>query len=493
MPDSQPAAAMPVNAVEPAREPEDGRSSRELWWALAVTLAAAFMSIIDSFIVNVAIPSIRTDLHASFAEVELAAGGYVLAYGLLLVMSGRLGDGFGYKRVFIAGIVVFSLASLACGLAPNPTVLIVFRLVQGCGAALYFPQVLTFIQTTFTGPALVRAFAVFSGIIGLAAIAGQLVGGALISANLFGLQWRPIFLINIVIGGATALGAAHTLPSRPSAARPGLDLTGVLILAATLLLVLIPLADGQSAGWPLWTWLMLALFPVAMAGFLRWERRLATLGANPLVNPAMFRNRSFTAGNAVNFAFFAGSTGLYFVLTVHLQGALHYSPWTAGLTFTPLAATFGLTSLLVPRASKLLGRRLLPVAYAINGIGALALLVTAILGGDRLTNLALAPALAVIGIGEALGVSPLLSTILGEVPKADAGAASGVLETVGQVAMSFGISTLGLIYTATRGATGLASAAAFDWALVANLLITLTATVLVTRLGHRSPAGRAVP
>jgi EmrB/QacA subfamily drug resistance transporter len=465
-------AAVPTSTAIPARQ----------WWALAITLAGTFMAIMDTYIVNVAIPSIRVDLHASYAQVELSASAYVLAYGLVLVTGGRLGDAFGYKRMFMIGIVAFSVASLACGLAPNPVLLIVFRIVQGCAAAMFFPQVLSFIQTAFSGSALMRAFSLFTATIGLAAIAGQLIGGALISANLLGLQWRPIFLINLVIGVAVTIGAAATLPGARTPARPRLDLVGVALLAIALVLVLIPLVEGQSDGWPVWIWIMLALSVPVLTAFLRWERRNTARGAQSLVNPKLFGNRSFTVGNGVNFAFFAGSTGLYFVLTVHLQNTLGYSPLAAGLTFTTLAVTFGITSLLVPWASRLLGRHMLTIGYTINAVGALALVLIAVFAGSHLSTVDLMPALALIGIGQGLGVTPLLGAILGGVRPEDAGAASGVLETVGQVGMSLGISVLGLIYSAARGATGTDVTGAFAWALVANVVLAVVATLLVARL-----------
>lgn len=322
---------------------------------MVVAMAAVFMAIMDSFIVNVAAPSLRTELGASFAQVELAVGGYVLVYGLLLVTGGCFGDLFGHRRLFLVGAVVFTLASLAAGLAPDPVSLIVFRALQAIGATLFYPQVLSVVQTTFTGKAHARAFAVFGAVIGLASIAGQLFGGLLITADLFGLGWRNVFLINVPVGLLTVYGAMRTLPGHTETARTRLDLTGVGLLTAALSLLFVPLIEGPHTGWPSWTVVSLIGAPIVFAGFVVWEKRLARRGGNPLVNLSLFRRRSFGAGNAIAVAFFAGNAGLFFVLTLQLQSGMGYSALEAGLTFTPLAVTFAIASLIAPRLAPRLG------------------------------------------------------------------------------------------------------------------------------------------
>ncbi|WP_220447582.1 hypothetical protein [Nonomuraea diastatica] len=252
--------------------------------------------------------------------------------------------------------------------------LIAFRAVQAVGAGLFYPQVLAVLQTVFTGRTRATAFAVF---------------------------------------GATI----RLLPSgRASGIRSGLDLTGVGLLSGALLFLSVPLVEGQHAGWPVWTWISLGASVPTLAAFVAWERRLAVRGGSPLVDPALFRLRAFASGNAIALAFFAGNAGLFFVLTLQLQNGMGYSPLAAGLIFVPLAAAFAAASLLGPRIQAVLGHHALTLGYAINAAGTLALLVTAWAAGTGATGWILLPALAVIGFGEGLGVSPLIGTVLTGVP-----------------------------------------------------------------------------
>nr|WP_263364091.1 MFS transporter [Nocardiopsis deserti] len=444
-------------------------------------MTGTFVSIMDSFIVNVAVPSIRSDLNASFAQVELAVAGYVLAYGLLLVTGGRLGDIFGYKRLFVSGVVVFTAASLACGLAPDPSTLIMARVLQAAGAAMFYPQVLSIMQTSFADETKVKAFAIFGATIGVASIAGQLVGGILVSADIFGLSWRPIFLINLPIGLLTLIGALAFLPSVRGTERPKLDLRGVVLLSSALLLFTIPLVEGHTSGWPLWLWVVLAASVPAFALFVFWERRVSRSGGNPLIPPGLLRLPTFATGNILALAFFAGNAGLFFILTLYLQNGLGYSPLIAGLTFTPLAATFVVASLTAPRMQKRRGLRVLTLGYAVNALGTAALLGSVIAFGTDVNAWILVPSLATIGFGEGLGVSPLFGAVLKDVPEREAGAASGVVETTTQIGMSLGVALVGLVFLTVLGtAEGLAiHTSAFTLALVVNLVLALAAVMLM--------------
>ncbi|MDA3649771.1 MFS transporter [Saccharopolyspora indica] len=473
--------APPTPVQRPAARPADARRGR---WALLITMAATFMAIMDSFIVNVAVPSIRTELAASFTEVELAISGYVLVYGLLLVTGGRLGDLFGFRRLFLVGIAIFTVASLAAGLAWDPASLIAFRVLQAVGAAFFYPQVLSVLQTTFTGAAKAKAFAVFGATIGLASIAGQVVGGLLISLNPLGLSWRWVFLVNIPIGVLTLIGALRVLSAsrQGHGSGSGLDLPGVGLLSAALLLLTAPLVQGQQFGWTATTWAMLIAALPAFAGFIAWERRVAARGGNPLVNMALFRRASFSGGIAVAVAFFAGNAGLFFVLTLALQSGLLLSPLAAGLAFAPLAITFAAASLIGPRLTARIGNHTLTTGYAINLIGTAALLMTVWSAGDQVAAWDLVPSLAAIGFGQGLGVSPLVGAVLGKVPEREAGSASGVLETAGQVGMALGVSVLGLVYFTALGgheATPADHLGAFTTALTANLALAAAALLLL--------------
>jgi EmrB/QacA subfamily drug resistance transporter len=474
----------------PASSPAAELSPARRIAILAVVMAGTFMAIMDGFIVNVAVPSIRADLHAGFAQVQLIVSGYVLAYGLLLVTCGRLGDMHGYRLMFGLGIAVFTLASLACGLAPDPVALIAFRVVQALGAAMFYPQVLSVLQTMFSGQEQARAFSVFGATIGLAAICGQLLGGLLISGDLAGLHWRPIFLVNVPIGALALLGAALTMPSARAPVRPRLDLGGVVLLALALLLLSLPLVEGRELGWPAWTFVALALAVPVFAGFLAWERAVLGGGGNPLISFSLYARRAFSSGMGVAFLFFACNAGLFFVLAIELQIGLGYSPLVAGLLFTPLAVTFAITSLIVPRLQQRWFRQVLLGGYAINALGYLVLVLTAFATGSHVSGPVLIPALCIIGVGQGLGVGPLLTAILGNVPPADAGVASGLLETTGNVGMSLGVTTLGLVFFAIAGAgtAGAVYSRGFSTTLVVNLALALIALLLVPLLFPRPAA-----
>ncbi|MFJ8629877.1 MFS transporter [Streptomyces sp. NPDC093568] len=470
-----------------------GSGPRRVRAMVLVAMAATFMAMMDSYIVNVAVPSIRADLGASVSAVEMTVGGYILLYGLFLVTGGRLGDIVGYKRMFLIGLGLFTAASLACGVAPNPEALIVFRCVQGFSAALFFPQILSIIQTSFEGARRDRALALFGVTIGLAAITGQLIGGVLVHLDLFGWGWRPIFLVNLPLGLATIAGAAWTMPGVKGVQRPRLDLPGVGLLTVALLLLSFPLAEGRTAGWPAWCFVMMALSVPFFVAFGRWEVRLAESGGQPLVSPALLRLRGYRSGNLVFLAFFACNAGLFFVLAVQLQSGLGYSALGAGLLFAPLGIAFTAVSLVVPKIMNKLGLHILTAGYALNALGYLLLLLIALAAGDNLSGPMLIPALVVVGVGQGLGVSPLLGTALAEVPPQEAGSAAGVLETVGQLGMSVGIALVGLLYFSTLGdsVSRHGYTHAFTVTLVLNLVLALLATVFVPPLRKAAAAQMA--
>ncbi|MEU3255998.1 MFS transporter [Streptomyces sp. NPDC006997] len=457
-----------------------------------VAMAATFMAMMDSYIVNVAIPSIRADLGASVSAAEMTVGGYVLVYGLFLVTGGRLGDILGYKRMFLTGLGLFTVASLCCGIAPDPGTLIAFRCLQGLAAALFFPQILSIIQTSFTGTRRDRALALFGVTIGLAAITGQMIGGVLVHLDLFGWGWRPVFLVNLPLGLAAIAGAALTMPGARGTRRPRLDLPGVGLLTLALLLLSFPLAEGRAAGWPVWSFVMMALSVPCFGAFGWWQRRLSERGGQPLVNPPLLRLRAYRFGNALFLAFFACNAGLFFVLAVQLQSGLGYSALESGLLFAPLGVAFTVTSMALPKIMPRLGPHVLTAGYGLNALGYLLLLCTALAAGDSLSGPLLVPALVVVGVGQGLGVSPLLGAALTGVPPQEAGSAAGVLETAGQLGMSVGIALVGLVYFSTLGdgASRHAYAHAFTVTLVLNLALSLLALACVPPLRR---AAAAVP
>jgi MFS family permease len=277
---------------------------------LAVLLMGPFMAQADATIANVATPSIREDLGASGAALELVVGGYMIAFAVLLITGARLGQTHGYRRVFVLGVTTFTVASALCGLAPTPAVLVAARVLQGAGAALMFPQTLTGIQLSFEGAERARAIGLYAIALSSGAVAGQILGGALISLDIAGTDWRAIFLVNVPIGAAVALAAARILPADDERATRQVDVRGVATLSAAIVLVVLPLVIGRADGWPAWAWVSLAASAPALALFVAVERRIAARGGAPLMNLAVI------ARPAVSWSLVAllMATGTYYAL-----------------------------------------------------------------------------------------------------------------------------------------------------------------------------------
>jgi len=417
------------------------------WLVLAVVLIGMFMAVVDGSIVNVAIPAIRSDLHASFGDVELVVAAYTLAYGALLVTGGRLGDIYSRKRLFILGLVGFTAASAACGVAPDITVLVIARAAQGATGALVFPQVLAIIQVSFSGAERARALGVMGAVIGIGAIAGQIIGGSLISADLFGLSWRPTFLINLPVGLLGAVAAALVLPraDAPTGPRPRLDGIGVVLSSAALLCVALPLLSGREAGWPGWMLAMLAAAVPITAGFLAYERHLAGRGGTPLLDVTLFRERALRVGLGIAITAFAATTGYLFMLALYLQVGLGFSPIDSGIVYSPSAIGVFTMSLVAPRLVPVLGRHVLSVGYAVSAVGFLTVATIAAAAGAEVHGWELAPALFVVGCGSGLAVTPLVGTILSGVNPRDAGAVSGMVATALQIGAALGIALLPMV------------------------------------------------
>jgi EmrB/QacA subfamily drug resistance transporter len=451
---------------------------------LAVVLAGTFVAVLDVAIVNVAIPSIRDDLHVGFGAVELVISIYTLTYGCLLVTGGRLGDMFGRKRMFIAGMLVFTGFSALCGAAPSIGVLVTGRALQGIGGALMFPQVVAIIQVSFSGQARTRALGIFGATTGMAAVVGQLVGGVLLSADLFGWTWRPVFLVNVPIGLVTAITAAVVLPGDHPDERTGLDWGGVALIAAGLLLLSVPLLEGQDAGWPPWMIACLIASLPTFALFAAYERRFAARGGSPLMRAGLFRNPGFAGGVPIGMCFVASYAGFLLLLAVYLQTGLGFSALRSGLVYTPAALGFFAGSLWAPRLVRLLGRQVLTAGYATAALGLLATAATVWSAGTSLAGWQLAPTLLIAGLGQGLGMSPLVGTIIAGLEPADAGAGAGVATTTLQVGNVLGVALGGLLFFTLVG-TGhgeLAYAHAYAEALPACAGLLVIAALLVRRL-----------
>lgn len=462
-----PPAVPPVSTV-PTEDTTDVMDARRAL-ALGVVLAAQFMAIFDQFVVNVALATIQRDLGATLADIQFVVAGYALAYAVLLVTGGRLGDLFGRKRLFLAGVAGFTVASALCGAATSPGALVAFRLLQGLAAAIMTPQVLAILQTTFTGRARDTAYGAFGAVNGLGGIVGQSVGGLLVRADLFGLGWRTAFLVNIPVGIAAVILAWRLLPESRSTTARGLDLGGVAIGSAGLLLLVFPLVAGAEAGWPPWAWACLALALPVLALFVWFEGRVRARGGAPLMDPALFRVPTFRIGNLARFMIFAANGGYFLILALTLQIGLHFSPFEAGATFFPDAIGFFIAATLTPRLVRRFDVRLLNIGTGMKCIGLMGVIATVWLAGDALSGWHLAPTLFVQGFGTGLTAAPLISFILAGVRNDEVGAASGVLNTMQQVATAFGVALTGVLFAALLG--GANSVATYTHAFAAALAV----------------------
>jgi EmrB/QacA subfamily drug resistance transporter len=414
--------------------------------ALVVLLIAAFMDLLDGTIVFVALPRIAADLGATYAALEWVVAGYILAFALGLITFGRLGDILGRRAVFIGGIVGFTFASLLAGLAPTCEFLIGARALQGLAASAMVPQVLAMIQVIIPGPQRGAAFAAYGITLGLAAIAGPMLGGVLTELDLLGLDWRPIFLINIPVGVVALAAAARLLPESRAPHAPRLDLVGVLLATVAVLLLVFPLVEGRALGWPAWLWAAMATSVPVLAVLALWERRVSRAGGSPLVEPALFSERGFVAGLAVSFAFLSSVGSFWFVLILWLQVGLGFSPLETALVGvgTPVASMLvaGPAIALAPR----LGRDQLGLGFALAA-GALIVFIGVVsAAGDTVTGIHAVPALVLLGVAMGLVNPVLFDFILAAVPLREAGSASGVVHTVQQIGGALGIAIVGAVF-----------------------------------------------
>ncbi|WP_020668978.1 MFS transporter [Amycolatopsis nigrescens] len=443
---------------------------------LITVLLGAALPLIDFFIVNVALPTINTDLSASTATLELVVAGYGIAYALFLVVGGRLGDTFGRRRLFMIGLTAFTVSSLACGLAPSVETLVLARVAQGGSAALMLPQVLSIIQAGTTGERRSKALGLYGATGGISTVIGQLLGGVLVSADIAGTGWRPIFLVNVPIGLLGLVLARRALPESRSTHPMGVDRWGTALFGVAMLALLIPLMEGHALGWPLWSWLLLAVFPFALAGFVVVERRLERDGGVPLLPPSVLRMPSMRRGLAVGAPFFTGFGGFMFVYAVTLQDGLHLGPMGSGLALTPMAAGFFATSLVSGRLVARYGHRVVIAGAGVQLLGILTLIAATLLAWPELSALGLAPGMLLCGIGQGMAMTTLFRVVLSRVPTDRAGVGSGVLTTVQQTCLALGVATLGTLFASLSvpGALGMESA----FVLVLGVQALLTTSVI---------------
>ena len=422
------------------------------WWVLAIVVSAQFMFGVDAFIVNVAIPTIASELHASPAQVESVIAIYLIAYATLIVTGGRLGDIFGTKPVFLSGVFGFTLTSLWCALAQSGPELIAARLAQGATAALMVPQVLATLHLLFSDHSRNRAFAIYGVVLGLAGAAGFLLGGALVTLDIAGLGWRVVFLVNVPFGLAIIAAAAAIMPSVPRRAGTRLDMSGAIVLFAGLLCLIGPLLFGHDAHWAPWLWLVIATGVGIIAGFLRLERAVAHKGGMPLVDLDLLADRIFMRGLAAAFCFFFANLSFYLIMTIFMQKALGIPPLDAGMVFIPLTLTFMCASRYAGARAKHRGTLVLIEGCAIQiaGLAALGLTIAIV---EAPGALSIALVLAIFGFGQGLVMAPLSSVVLSSVKPAAAGAGSGLYGTTAQIANAAGVAAIGAVYFAIEAQT----------------------------------------
>jgi EmrB/QacA subfamily drug resistance transporter len=409
-------------------------------------LAGAFLPIMDFFITNVALPSINASLHASPSELELVIAGYGVAYAALLVLGGRLGDRYGRHQVFLGALIGFVVASAVCGFAPTVGVLIAARIVQGATAALLIPQVLATFHHTLQHQRKARALALYGATSGIAAVVGQLVGGLLVSADIAGTSWRPIFLVNVLIGLVVLLVAARIVPKTRSNHPVGIDLPGTVLFAATLTALLVPLTEGHSLGWPWWTWALIAIAVVLCAVTFVVEQRAEQRGEIPLLPPSLLRLPSMSRGLAMVFAFSIGFGAFMFVFALTVQDGLHADALHGGLAILPMAVLFFLGSVFAPRLIGRFGRAALSVGAVIQLAGLASLVVVFVQGWPHVSLWAMAVPLALAGAGQSMLFAGLFRSVLADVPTHLGGVGSGVLITLQQSGLALGVATLGTLY-----------------------------------------------
>ncbi len=430
--------------------------------ALGTVLVGVFLAMVDFFIVNVTLPTMARDLHASSGLLELVVSGYATSYSVLLVIGGRLGDARGRRRLFLAGVVAFSLTSLLCGLAPTAVVLVVARVLQGAAAAMMVPQTLSTIQATGDATSRARALGWFGATGGVAAVVGQVFGGLLVSADIAGTGWRPIFLVNVPIGIAGFWLARRHVPETrsPVAARP--DVPGTVLLGLMVVALLVPLTEGRALGWPAWAIVLLASAPLWAAWFVTTERRLERAGRAPLLPPSVLRHRSMRRGLMLAGPFFAGFGAFMFVYALVTQDRLGLSPLLAGLTLAPLAGTFLVASLLMPRLVGRFGRTVI-TSGALIQLAGLALLMLALeWSWPAVSAGQITVTFAIIGAGQGLVMPSLVRVVLSEVPVSEAGVGSGVLTTTQQVSLAIGVATLGSLFVSLAPASAIGTLHAAD-------------------------------
>lgn len=417
------------------------------WLVLVVVLVAEVMDLFDSTIVNVAGPTLAQKLNATDSDLQWVIGGYALALGSGLILGGRLGDRFGRRNSFLFGLAGFTIASLLCAIAPSVALLIVFRIIQGFLGAMLLPQGIGLIRDTFPPQEFGKVFAAYGPVFGLGGIIGPVLGGFIIQANIADLGWRAVFLVNLPIGLVAFFLSLKFIPKTPADKSVKIDLVGALLVMLASALLVYPLIKGQEAGWPLWTYAMLASSVLTFAVFAWTERHAVKNGTTPLIDPSIFKKRAYTLGLSGLALYFIGFTGIYLLLTLFLQFGENFTSAEAGLGNIPIAvgSAIGGTISGAFLAEKIGGRYTLQLGALVQLVGA-GLMWLAVPSADNFSIWQLVPALVVSGIGTGLIAAPIFDTILSTVEGKNSGSASGVMSAVQSVASSIGVAVFGTVF-----------------------------------------------
>ncbi|MET4138442.1 MFS transporter [Pedobacter sp. UYP1] len=413
------------------------------WLALFVLLMGAFLSPLDFFIVNVALPAIKEALHATESQLQFVIIAYGATYAVLVVTGGRLGDIYGRKRMFIIGMLLFTSSSAICGFAPNIELLIGARIMQGLAAALLAPQVLSSIRIIFSAKEQPKAMGFFGATFGLASIAGQLLGGILLKIHPFGFTWESVFMLNIPIGLVTIIFAFFVLPENKPAKQPKLDIPGIIFLSLALFLIIYPLIKGREEGWPLWIFLYFAAAIPVLVTFIKLEKETVAKGKDPLIDLSMFRNMHFVTGAIIIF-FFNSTAAFFMIYPYYLQNGLHWDVLSAGLAVLPYAAGFFIGPLTSAMLTRKLGSSVVLLALGLLSTGYAVVIIATLC--YPAPGFLLYAGLMIAGMGHGIVLPALVRITLAPVNPEKAGMAAGIVSTAIQMGSAIGVALIGTIF-----------------------------------------------